>query len=176
MAIITAIARETTLRVSARYTTAERSEDVVYDSYFTRSTPYSTRSIPYSMRRSRVEYGMDRVEYGVDRVKYEKNQTRRHPRDKTHPRVAAPHIPWGIAEWNMSLILFIYHVSSWVWQVVYQNYTMMQNAIFNWVNCQRRKLTLGYIFKKSQFCRHFKEGILLPSVWRSNGCLWSWWI
>ena len=61
-----------------------------------------------------VEYG---VEYGVVRVEYEKNQTRRHPRDKTHPR--------GVAEWNMScchewmsfvewmepsLILFIYHV------------------------------------------------------------------
>ena len=65
------------------------------------------------------------VEYGVVRVQYEKNQTRRHPRDKTHPRVAAPHIPRGVAEWNMScchewmsfvewmepsLILFIYHV------------------------------------------------------------------
>ena len=33
---------------------------------------------------------MVRVEYGVVRVEYEKNQTRRHPRDKTHPRVAAP--------------------------------------------------------------------------------------
>ena len=110
---------------SARYTTAERSEDVVYDSYFTRSSPYFTWSIPYSTRRSRVEYGMDHVKYGLDRVKYEKNQTRQHPRDKTHPRVTAPHIPRGVAEWNMrcchewmsfvewmepSLILFIYHV------------------------------------------------------------------
>ena len=34
-----------------------------------------------------MEYGMVRVEYGVVRVEYEKNQTRRHPRDKTHPRV-----------------------------------------------------------------------------------------
>ena len=30
---------------------------------------------------------MVRVEYGVDQVEYEKNQTMRHPRDKTHPRV-----------------------------------------------------------------------------------------
>ena len=51
----------------------------------------------------RVEYRMVRVEYGVVRVEYEKNQMRRHPRDKTHPPVAAPHIqlPRGVAEWNM---------------------------------------------------------------------------
>ena len=44
---------------------------------------------------------ISRVEYGVDRVLYEQNQTCLHPQDKTHPRVAAPHIPRGVAEWNM---------------------------------------------------------------------------
>ena len=33
---------------------------------------------------------------------YEQNQTRLHPLDKTHPLVAAAHIPLGYASWNMS--------------------------------------------------------------------------
>ena len=43
---------------------------------------------------------MVRVEYGVVQVEYVKNQTRRHPRDKTHPQVAAPHISQGVAEFG----------------------------------------------------------------------------
>ena len=62
---------------------------------------------------------IDNARYIRSAVVYEKNQTRRHSRDKTHPRVAAPHIPRGVVEWNiscchkwmkLSLILFIYHV------------------------------------------------------------------
>ena len=40
---------------------------------------------PPHIPRGPVEYEMGRVEYGVVRVEYEKNQTRQHPQDKTHP-------------------------------------------------------------------------------------------